>query len=220
MCGRYGFSQDGTRLVARYELLSQVVNFQPRYNIAPSQILPVITNQNKKQIEMMKWGLIPSWAKDINIGNKMINARVETLAVSKVFKKPLQSTRCLVPATFFYEWKKLDDRKEPFLIKVIDQEIFSFAGLFDVARDGEGREIRSYTIITTQANDFMQDIHGRMPVILKKIDEDKWLDPERNQAEDLVEFLHPYPSNQMESYMVSRGVNSPANDSPNLIDPV
>jgi putative SOS response-associated peptidase YedK len=219
MCGRYGLAADEKTLLDRYELPSEMVGFKPRYNIAPTQNLPVITNQDKKKIEIMKWGLIPFWAKDIRIGQKMINARAEGIESKPSFRKPIKSQRCLVPASYFFEWMRTEEGKVPYLIRVKDEDVFSFAGLYDEVIDAEGKPLRSFTIITTEPNSLMSKIHNRMPVILKKEDEAKWLNPDLTETDEILKFLKPYSANDMEAYVVSNLVNSPANDYEDLIKP-
>lgn len=167
----------------------------------------------------MRWGLIPFWAKDPKIGYKMINARAETVNEKPSFKHSLKNKRCIVPASGFYEWLKSEKQKIPFYIKPKDQEYFSFAGLYDVWKDAEGKEIKSYTIITTTPNIKMAKIHDRMPVILKVADEDKWLD-QNTDIDELLKLLKPYPDSEMEIYSVSDLVNSPRNDNKDLIKPI
>lgn len=219
MCGRYGFAADGDAIIDRFELPSDTLDFKPRYNIAPTQFLPVITNQGEKKLEIMKWGLIPFWAKDIRIGNKMINARAEGIEIKPAFRKPLRSQRCLVPATYFIEWKRDGKEKVPYLIKLKDKEIFAFAGLFDEVKDADGKPLRSYTIITTEPNSYMEQIHDRMPVILKKEDEYKWLNPDIHEPDQLLPFLKPYSAEDMEAYIISSKVNNPFFDDEELISP-
>lgn len=221
MCGRYAIVLvgDGT-LQRRFSLEERIDEPQPRFNVAPTQTLPVITRNSPNRVEMMRWGLIPSWAKDASIGSRMINARAETVAEKPAFRRPLRTQRCLVPATGFYEWKRDGDRKAPHFIHLPDEPLFAFAGLYDIWRNPEGQTVKTYTILTTEPNAVMAGIHNRMPVILRREDEDEWLDPTNTEPEHLLPLLRPYLSDAMAAYPVSRMVNSPQNDVPALLERV
>jgi putative SOS response-associated peptidase YedK len=171
-------------------------------------------------MKQMRWGLIPSWAKDPSIGNRMINARAETIAEKPAFRAALKKRRCLIPADGFFEWQKLGNVKQPVRIVLKSRQPFGFAGLWEqwVAPDGEG--ILSCTIITTEANELLKPIHDRMPVILMQDVEAVWLDPKIQETEKLLPLLRQYPPEQMEFYPVSREVNSPAHDTPDCIVPI
>jgi putative SOS response-associated peptidase YedK len=218
MCGRYTLVEvDG--LQRRFALEEALPEVPARYNVAPTQTMPVITRHSPNHLELMRWGLIPSWAKDPSIGSKMINARAETVAEKPSFKRSLERRRCLIPATGFYEWKQTEDGKVPHYIHLTDEPIFAFAGLYENWRAPDETWIRSYTIITTTANDLMAPLHNRMPVIIDQEDEDLWLDPDATETERLLPLLRPYPARKMAAHPVSRTVNSPANESPTLIAP-
>ena len=170
---------------------------------------------------MMRWGLVPFWAKEPSIGYKMINAKSETLTEKPSFRKPFKEKRCLVLADGFYEWEKTDKKnKVPYRFVLKNRQPFAFAGLWDVWKTPEGDTLLSFTIITTRANELMERIHDRMPVILNEKDEAKWLDPEFKDTDKLSSLLQPYPSEQMVAYKVSTIVNSPKNDTPSCIEPV
>jgi putative SOS response-associated peptidase YedK len=218
MCGRYAIvlAGDGT-LQRRFSLEELRDDPQPRFNAAPTQTLPVVTRNSPNRVEMMRWGLIPSWAKDPSIGSRMINARAETVAEKPAFRKPLRSQRCLVPASGFFEWKREGGGKTPHFIHLPGEPLFAFAGLYDVWRDPDGQVVKSYTILTTEPNDLMADIHNRMPVILRREDEGEWLSPENTEPEHLLPLLRPYPASEMATYPVSRMVNSPSNDTPDIL---
>lgn len=204
-------------LANRYDAYSDNdFNLEPNYNVSPSFVMPVITKNSPKKIQFMKWGLIPSWAKDPSIGNKLINARAESILEKPSFKNSFKNKRCLVPATGFYEWKKDENTKTPYYFKPKDDSIFSFAGLYDVWFDAEGKDILSYTIITTEPNELMRPIHNRMPVILRVEDEDKWLYLNSKYSE-LIDLLKPSESETLEKYQVSSEVNNPRNNSEILI---
>jgi putative SOS response-associated peptidase YedK len=216
MCGRYTL-HDYQELGPRFKVADTPL-FKPSYNIAPSQNNPVIIRQSPNSAKLMKWGLIPFWAKDPRIGFKMINARAETVATSPAFRMPFKKQRCLVPANGFYEWKKSGKTKEPHYIKRQNGELFAMAGLFDLWKDAEDHETWTYTIITTEPNDLMSTIHNRMPVILEPDDEDAWLDQETSVA-DLAKLLKPFHAKDLQEYVVSTAVNSPVNNSADLIKP-
>jgi putative SOS response-associated peptidase YedK len=167
----------------------------------------------------MRWGLIPSWAKDINIGYKLINARAESLFDKPMWRNSIEHYRCLVPAKGFYEWKVLPDgkSKQPFYIRPKDQDIFSFAGLWSTYKDAEGHEIKSFSIITTSPNKEMAEVHNRMPVILKPSDETQWLEPSLKSKEAISTFLNSCEDDKLDLYMVSPDVNSPRNNDKHLV---
>ncbi|HWP91549.1 MAG TPA: SOS response-associated peptidase [Thermodesulfobacteriota bacterium] len=222
MCNRFTLSTDKDDLQSRYGFIfPNDILLQPRYNIAPSQNSPIIvSNQGQRELVMMRWGLIPVWAKDIKIGYKMTNARAETLAEKNTFKRPFRDRRCLVLADGFYEWTGDKKNRIPYRFVLKTREPFVFAGLWEKWKSPEGEEILSFTIITTRANELMEPIHNRMPVILHKKDEDVWLDPKFKDTDTLTEYLAPFPSDLMEAYQVSTLVNSPKNDSEECIKPV
>jgi putative SOS response-associated peptidase YedK len=213
MCGRFSLTANEAELNLRFELEGGTAPYVPRYNGAPSQMLAVITGENPHKLSFHRWGLIPPWAKDISIGNKMINARCESITEKPSFRTPLFSKRCLVPADGFYEWQQ-DTGKQPYRIFLKDNPIFSMAGLWERWKSPEGLIIESFNIITTEANSFMKPIHNRMPVILKPGDEKKWL--ESKIAEEILSLLKQSPSDEMDAYPVSKLVNSPRNDVPEV----
>lgn len=215
MCGRFSLI-DIDAIFSRYRIkLNQGINIKPHYNIAPTQFVPVIYQENK--IEYMKWGLVPFWAKDSKIGHKMINARSETLTEKPSFKHLLKQNRCIVPVSGFYEWKKIDKQKVPYYIGIKGSELLSFAGLYDIWKDSTGNELKTFTIITTNANNTIKPIHNRMPVILEKEFENKWIDAKFQDVNSLMQMLKPCPDDNMIAYAVSTKVNSPKNDSPELL---
>jgi putative SOS response-associated peptidase YedK len=192
----------------------------PSYNVAPGTSMPVVIHDTANRVELMKWGLIPFWAKDPKIGYNTINARAETVASSAAFREAFKRRRCLVPASGFYEWRKTERGKVPYFIHLKDAELFAFAGLYDVWKDAEDNELRTYTIITTIPNDLVQPIHNRMPVIMHPDDEAMWLDPRMSDTKALRALLNPFPDALMEAYPVSRAVNTPAMNTPALIERV
>ncbi len=192
-----------------------------RYNIAPTQDVITITNDgDSNMVQFMRWGLVPSWAKDVSIGSRMINARAETLAERPSFRVAFRRRRCLVVADSFYEWKRDGRSRTPMRISLESGELFAFAGLWESWKSPEGRRIQSCTIVTTEANEFLKPIHDRMPVILSQDTEPIWLDPDIQDTDILSELLTPYPSDLMSAYEVSSVVNSAANDVPECIVPV
>ena len=218
MCGRYTLRTPVDSLVERFEIEEHPSSITPNYNIAPTQeVATVVEEDDKRKLEMFHWGLIPSWAKDPAIGNKMINARAETVSEKPSFRSAFKKRRCLILADGFYEWQKTDDGKQPYHIKMQDDSPFAFAGLWEVW-DKYGEEIRSGTIITTDANDLMNEIHHRMPVILHPEDYAIWLDPDFDEKEALTSLLKPYPADPMQAYPVSRRVNKPSNNEPSVLE--
>jgi putative SOS response-associated peptidase YedK len=218
MCGRYGFVP-GKNFEERFQVeLTQ--ELLPSYNVAPGASMPVVVHNSRNRVELMKWGLIPFWAKDPNIRYKTINARAESVASSPAFREAFKRRRCLVPASGFYEWQQTERGKLPHFIHLKEAELFAFAGLYDVWKDTEGNELRTYTIITTIPNKLMQPIHNRMPVILHPDDEAMWIDPKMNDTKALHALLNPFPDTYLEAYPVSRAVNTPATNTPALIDRV
>lgn len=191
-----------------------------RYNIAPTQAVAVVPNLAEPKVELFQWGLIPYWAKDPSIGNRMINARAETLAEKPVFRNALKRRRCLIPADGFYEWKKSSDAsKTPMYIRMKSGKPFAFAGLWERWNSPDGSEVRSCTIITGKPNELIREIHDRMPVILPAAQYRQWLDPVEMSGEQIGQILQPYPAAEMEVHAVSRLVNNPKADSPQCIEP-
>jgi putative SOS response-associated peptidase YedK len=220
MCGRFVLTAD-PELIQQAFNLDSVPELAPRYNIAPTQAVPVITNESPRELVFYRWGLIPSWAKEPEIGNKMINARLEGIEDKPAFRAAFKRRRCIVPASGFYEWKKLDEKnKAPMYIQVKDQQVFGFAGLWEVWHAPDGGEWRSFTILTTDANDFMRPIHDRMPVILQPHDYSAWLEPGEKSASDLKPLLRQYEPEAMKAHEVSKLVNKPSADMPELIEPI
>lgn len=217
MCGRYNFNADA--LFFKRFNIQKKLNYGPNFNITPGSSVPVVVRKSPNQAVFMKWGLIPYWAKDPNIGYRMINARVETIQVKPSFSRSLKLKRCLVPANGFYEWKKTDQGSLPFYITFKNRPIFAFAGLYDSWENPEGKEIQSYTIITTNPNKVISPIHNRMPAILDEKDEDVWLDPQNQDSDKLVNLLQPNESEKMLAYPISKKVNNPSNNDKSLILP-
>lgn len=223
MCGRFTLAIDPGDLqdaFSGYTIPQQ--GLAPRYNIAPSQPIAVIPNTSSPKLDFFVWGLIPSWAKDPQMGNRMINARAETLAEKPAFRNAYRRRRCLIPADGFYEWQALPDRKskQPMYIHMRDRKPFAFGGLWEIWSAPDGSEILSATIITTQANDFMKPIHERMPLIIQPENYADWLDPKDRHPDSLSHMLSTNPSIELAAYPVSQAVNSPNNDGPECIKPL
>ena len=221
MCGRYTLRTRLNQLLQIYGAQSEV-ELTPRYNIAPTQDVAAIratADATSRELVLLHWGLIPSWAKDPKIGNRMINARGETVAEKPSFRAALKRRRCLVLADGFYEWRKEGKAKQPYYIHMKDEEPIAFAGLWEHWR-GNGLTIESCTIITTSANQLMSDLHDRMPVILSGNDINTWLDPQIEDADTLLPMLDPYPDNEMEAYPVSTLVNSAKNERSECVEPL
>jgi putative SOS response-associated peptidase YedK len=219
MCGRYTLRTSVETLAQEFEITGPLPEVPVRYNIAPTQeVAAVLSEDEERHLEMLRWGLIPSWAKDPGIGNSMINARSETAAEKPSFRRAFKERRCLIPADGFYEWRKENGGKQPYYIRMKDWEPFAFAGLWGIWK-GNGEEVRSCTILTTDANDLVGEIHNRMPVILPPEDYELWLDPDMRETEPLLDLMRPYREDVMEAYPVSRRVNKPSNDEPSCVEP-
>jgi putative SOS response-associated peptidase YedK len=191
-----------------------------QYNVAPTQAVIVVGDDGKRYMRQMRWGLIPSSAKDTAFASHLINARAETLAEKPTFREALKMRRCIIPADGFYEWQKLGKVKQPVRIVLKSREPFGFAGLWEHWNSPESEEVLSCTIITTEANALLKTIHERMSVILTRDAEAAWLDPKTQEAEKLLPLLSQYPPDQMEYYRVSRQVNSPAVDKASNVAPI
>lgn len=218
MCGRFVLTADSETIQLAFHLTMMPDSHIPRFNIAPSQPIAVITNEQPQALTFHRWGLIPSWAKDPAIGHKMINARSETVDEKPSFRAAFKRRRCLIPANGFFEWQKQDGGKIPMYIHMQDDAVFAFAGLWEVWHSPEGDEVRSATILTTEPNPLMAEIHNRMPVILPPSAYEVWLGDAKES--DLKGLLIPYPAQDMTAYRVSTFVNRPTNDTPETIEPV
>lgn len=220
MCGRFVLTANPETVQTAFNLTSVPDEMTPRYNIAPTQPVAIITNDDPKALTFYRWGLIPSWAKDSKIGNQMINARSESAHEKPAFRAAFKRRRCLIPSDGFYEWRKQGGDKIPMFIHLKDREIFAMAGLWEIWHSPDGSEVRSCTILTTAANSFMETIHNRMPVILRKEDYEFWLSPEEEPVPALQAVLKPFDPEAMTAYRVSKMVNRPNNDTPECIQPV
>jgi putative SOS response-associated peptidase YedK len=203
--------------------VSRADDWSPRYNIAPTQLVPVIRQNPKeprRELSSMRWGLIPSWAKDSLISAQMINARSETAATKPAFRDPLASRKCLVPADGFYEWARTGKAKQPYCFEVNDGELFAFAGLGDRWKDPSGEWVKSCSILSTTPNVVTSPVHDRMPVILDPVDYDLCLDPGMTNVEAISEMLKPYDARIMRCYPVGTRINHVANDDEGCSAPV
>jgi putative SOS response-associated peptidase YedK len=222
MCGRFTLSSPGEVVAELFEL-AEVPDLTPRYNVAPTQPVTAVLlmgDDTTRRLQMLRWGLIPSWAQDPNIGARMINARAETAATKPAFRSVFRQRRCLVVADGFYEWQKLERRKQPFYIRMRDGRPFAFAGLWEHWEGPDGRAIDSCTVITTGPNELMAPLHDRMPVILNSNDYGIWLDPCTQETSALQCLLRPYPADEMSAYPVGTRVNNPSVDDPECIHPL
>jgi len=215
MCGRYRLSRRKQLVEEYFDTTPWEEDWNPRFNIAPTQPVPVIRQHPKeavRQLSVMKWGLIPHWAKDPSIAMSTINAKSETAATKPAFRDPLKFRRCLIPADGFYEWKHTVKAKQPFCFETKDGELFAFAGLWDGWKDASGNWFKTCSILTTTPNALTATIHDRMPVILDRESYDLWLDPGMQNVAAISELLKPYDASRMQLYPVSSRVNHVTND--------
>lgn len=219
MCGRYTITVTMNELMLRYLTEdTTIVHYAPKYNAAPMQHIPaVIHNGKHNKLGELRWGLVPSWSKDDKNASKLINARSESLLEKASFKNLVSSRRCIIPADGFYDWKRQDHGKQPMRITLSSGGLFSMAGLYDIWVDSSGNKLSTCTIITTEPNSLMAEIHDRMPVILSPDDEAEWLDRDNHNVPSLMKLLRPYDSKQMRAYPVSPEVCNVRNDYKELI---
>jgi len=222
MCGRFTLSKDGLWVMSQLRVPAgpRAEQWKPRYNIAPTQdVLALLATPEGPRLEVLKWGLIPSWAKDPKIGNRMINARVETVDSKPAFRRLLQARRCVVLADGFYEWKAIPGGKIPTHIRPPGQALIGFAGLWDLWKDPKGDEIKSCTILTTEARGPVKEVHERMPVILPREAWSAWIGVEKADPAKLMDLVRAAPVPGLEVVPVSKLVNSPRNDGPEILAP-
>lgn len=223
MCGRYRLSRRKEVLAEHFNAEFDSADWAPRYNIAPTQSVPVVRQHPKepvRQLSLMRWGLIPSWAKEPSIATTTINAKSETAAIKPAFCDPLKFRRCLIPADGFYEWRKTGTSKQPYCFEVKDGAVFSFAGLWDGWKDPSGTWVKTCSILTTIANAVTSAVHDRMPVILDPDSYDLWLDPAMTDVQVISELLKPYNAALMRHYPVSSRLNHVGNDDLDCTRPV
>ncbi len=219
MCGRFVRIKSINEIANIFKIEHIESNLEPSYNIAPKQPIVVLMEKGRKRVVSMQWGLIPRWAKDPKISNKLINARVETIDQKPSFKDSFIKRRCIIVADGFYEWIKKGDKKIPVYIHLESKDTFGMAGIYDIWESPDGQKISSCTIITTEANDFMKKIHHRMPIILKPEYYNYWLNPNNRDIKELKNILGQFISEQLNAYEVSTKVNSPFNNNSECIKP-
>jgi putative SOS response-associated peptidase YedK len=219
MCGRYSLICIDD-LGNRFRVFDPMMGARSRFNVSPASEMPVIVRGEKDEIALMHWGLVPHWTKDIRTARRPINARAESLAEKPLFRPLLLSGRCLVPASGFYEWKKEGKRKVPFYFHLPKSPLFAFAGLYDTWKGPEGTPLRTYTLITCEPNALLAEVHNRMPVILSRANEERWLSRDPPGHQDLPSILAPYPASAMAMVPVSDLVNNPVVDDERLVQPL
>jgi putative SOS response-associated peptidase YedK len=219
MCGRYSLICTDD-LENRFRVFLPTSGCRSRFNVAPSLTIPVVVRRMQTELVLMEWGLVPRRVKDPATAHRQINARAGTLTARPMFRGLIRHNRCLVPASCFYEWKKADGHKIPYYLRLRDADLFAFAGLYDIWHDADGSALATYTIITTAANGAVAPIHDRMPVILRREDEERWIAGDPPTHDELDDLLGQYPAREMEVYPVSTRVNSPVSDDPTLIVPL
>jgi putative SOS response-associated peptidase YedK len=218
MCGRFVRKRSSKDLATAFRARQISDGLQPSFNIAPTHNVAVVVDDGERRLVSMRWGLVPSFASDLSIGSRLINARAETLINKSAFKHAFRHRRCLVLADGFYEWLKQGAAKTPMLFHLSPERSFGFAGLYETWKPASGEALSTCTIITTEANDLVRPVHDRMPVILPTDVEDFWLDSGVEDPRRLLDLLQPYPANEMAVYEVSTLVNSVKNDSPACIE--
>lgn len=219
MCGRFSIDMSAKALEKIYgALFEEEVNFT-QFNIAPTQNVPVILNEDSGLFQLVKWGILPKWLEKQGKTTGLINVRSETVLEKPTFKKDFQERRCIIPATSFFEWDKQDGKKVPYLIKMKDSKPFCFAGVWSEGKDKEGNPIKTFAILTTEANDLLTKIHDRMPVILSEDEVSEWLSDETN-IDDLINIMSPYSADLMEMHTISDKINNPRNNFKELLNPL
>ncbi|MCS6903066.1 MAG: SOS response-associated peptidase [Candidatus Bipolaricaulota bacterium] len=221
MCGRFTLTLRAEQLEARFGVQLSAL-YQPRYNIAPThEILALVSDAQGRRLERFRWGLIPHWAKDPKIAQRLINARAETLWEKPSFREAVKRRRCLILADGFYEWRQTPQgKKTPIYVRLKSQEPFGFAGLWETWNSPDGQTVKTCTIVTTEPNELIKPIHQRMPVIVPRDFEELWLDPSSKARAELERVLRPYRAEELELFDVSSAVNSPTHDGPECIAPV
>jgi len=217
MCGRFAQRSAPKRLAKEFKV-AEVPKVEARYNVAPTQeILAVRELADEREMAYFKWGLVLSWAKDVSMGTRLINARSETVEEKPSFREAFKKRRCIIPADGFYEWQRTGGQKQPFFFRMRDERPFGFAGLWERWEGETGQAINSCTILTTEANEVLRPVHDRMPVILHPDDYELWLDGDVRELELVKELLRPYEAEEMIGYPVSTAINSPRNQGTELM---
>ncbi|ACF47352.1 protein of unknown function DUF159 (plasmid) [Prosthecochloris aestuarii DSM 271] len=220
MCGRYVLFISLKDLARIFRVTQLSFEFSASYNIAPTQTVPIVTGGAERSLVPARWGFVPSWAEDMSIGQRMINARSETVAEKPAFRKAFHSHRCIVPANGFYEWKQVGRSKQPVYIHLRSDRVMAMAGIFNTWTSPDGVRLVTFAVITTPSNDLVKPIHNRMPAILHEGDYEMWLDPGTSAEKHLAGLLQSLPSDELDAYEVSTRVNIPANDSSDNIQPL
>ena len=220
MCGRFVLTANPEMVQQAFNLTTPPAQMQPRYNIAPTQPIMVITNENPTEVTYHRWGLIPSWAKDMSMASNMINARSESAAEKPAYRAAFRRRRCIIPTDGFYEWQEHgENKKTPMFIHRPNNALYGMAGLWEIWHDPDGGELRTCAILTTDANSFMQQFHHRMPVIIHPEDYALWLSPDEKPLPVLQGLMKAYDVDGLQAYPVSKAVNKVSNDSPQLMEP-
>lgn len=219
MCGRYDIHSDIKMIAARFGVIYTDDPIASHYNAAPSHYLPIIRSAAPAQMSLAQWGFLPHWKRPDSRLRAMINARAETVAQKPLFRAAFKTNRCLIPADAFYEWKRFGSRKVPYRIGLKTEAPFAFAGIWDLYTDTHGIETPTFAILTTEPNALLQTIHNRMPVIVRREDELKWLNPHLAR-DDAKHMLKPYPAEMMRAYEISTRINAPTYNLPNVIEPI
>ncbi len=224
MCGRFTLRASTSVLAEQFGAIADIV-FEPRFNVAPTQPIAAVrarpdTTPPQWELTALRWGLVPSWAKDLSIGNRMINARSETVAEKPAFRAAFRRRRCLVPADGFFEWQRMDKSKQPHFIQMADEQPFAMAGLWESWEGPDHSLVESCTILTTEPNELMQPIHDRMPVILSRESYAEWIDPQQSEPELLQRLLVPFDAGLMKAHPVSTYVNRATNEGPECVAPM
>lgn len=217
MCGRYTLIESD-KLQGRFSTINTIDQMKPNYNTAPGQIMPVVRDNNgNSQVELMKWGFVPVWAKEVSVGYKMINARIEGIDAKPSFRRAYKSQRCLIPANGYYEWHTDGGDKQPFYISLPKDELFSFAGLWESWKQANGEALVTYTIITMPSVGKLKDLHDRMPVILKKEVEQLWLDQSKTDPDELRAILNQNENQRLVAKEADKAVGNVKNNYPELL---
>jgi putative SOS response-associated peptidase YedK len=221
MCGRYTLKTPG-EAIAKLFSLGEVPDLEPRYNIAPSQWIACVRRPRRSQREfcVLRWGLVPFWAKDKSIGSRLINARSETASGKPAFRAAMRYRRCLLPADGFYEWQESQQGKQPVYLQVGEGDLFALAGLWESWESSQGEVLDTALVLTTRPNERVGRFHDRMPVIVEPEDYDRWLDPQLQDPGELADVFEPLDSDRMKAYSVSKKVNRPSHDAPDCIEPL
>ena len=221
MCGRYVLKSKLDDLRQAYDAVPEgIYELSPNYNVSPTADMPVVLRESEKnQIRKFRWGLVPFWADEPDSKYSMINARAETIHKKRSYKQPFASRRCIVPANGFYEWKKTDSGKDPYFIHSKSSDLMNLAGIYEYYQTENGEKNGSFTIITTNANDVVEELHDRMPAMLLPDEFDFWLDPGHSDIDELRDLLHPWPEEDTDFYRVSREVNNARNSGSHLNEP-